>query len=67
MKSIVGYEAIALYMYAIGGNIPTGPCTVYKLNSGNRLQSHRHPLQMAERDFVYFFSKDVILTVHRVW
>ena len=58
VKSIVGYDANALYQYAIGGNIHSGPYIVYKPNSGNRLQPHRHSLQIAERDLVYFSSKE---------
>ena len=55
---IVGYDANALYLYAIGRNIPTGPYKVYEPNSGNRLQPHRNPLHVAEREFVYFSSKE---------
>ena len=58
VKSIVGYDANALYLHANCENIPTGPYTVYKPNSVNRLQPHRHPLQVAEREFVYFSPKE---------
>ena len=57
VKSIVGYDANALYQYAIGGNIHSGPYIVYEPNSGNRHQPHRHPFQMTEREFVCFSSK----------
>ncbi len=32
VQSIVGCDANALYLYAIGVNIPTGPFTTYKRN-----------------------------------
>ena len=48
VKSKVGYDGNTLCLYAIGGNIPTGLYTNNKPISGNRLQPHRHPLQLAE-------------------
>ena len=46
---VVDYEANALYLSAIGGIKATGPFTVYKPISGNRLKPRRHPHQIAER------------------
>ena len=33
VNSIVSFGANALYLYAISGNNPTGPYTIYKQNS----------------------------------
>ena len=53
----VGYDANALFMYAIGANVPCGPFSTYKLNDEGVLQSNRHPLQVAERGFVAFCTQ----------
>ena len=41
VKSIVGYDANALYLSAIVGNMPTGPLTHYVCNSDNALVSEK--------------------------
>ena len=41
VKSIVGYDANALFLSAIGGNMPTGPLTHYVCNSDNALFSKK--------------------------
>ena len=35
VKSIVGYDANALYLSAIGGNMPTGPLTHFEWDHQN--------------------------------
>ena len=62
MKSIVGYDAKALYLYAIAG-----PFTLYKPKKSYKFRPHRHPRQIAQRDFIVFVLKNIIVTVHRVW
>ena len=57
VKSIVGYDANALYLSAIGGNMPTGPLTHYVCNSGNALVSEKSKVLQAERQYVAFISK----------
>ena len=49
VKSIVGYDANALYLSAIGGNMPTGPLTHYVCNSDNALVSEKSKFLQTER------------------
>ena len=57
VKSIVGYDVNALYLSAIGGNMPTGLLTHYVCNSDNALVSEKSKLLQAERQYVAFISK----------
>ena len=56
VKSIVSYDANALYLSAIGGNMPTGPLTNYVCNSDNTLVSKKSNFLHAERQYVAFIS-----------
>ncbi len=55
--SNVGYDANALYLFALGGNIPTGAYTTYRLNSKDVLQPERHYLHVLEREYISFCIK----------
>ena len=57
VKSLVGYDANALYLSAIGGVMPTGPFTHYVCNSDNTLVSEKGNFLQAERQYVAFISK----------
>ena len=57
VKSRVGYDANALYLSAIGGNMPTGPLTHYVCNHDNTLVSEKSKFLQAERQYVAFISK----------
>ncbi len=54
VQSTVGYDANALYLYAIGVNIPTGPFTTYTRTEKGLLQPTRHTLQVLERKYVAY-------------
>ena len=41
VKSLLGYDANALYLSAIGGKMPTGHWTYYVSNSDNTLVSEK--------------------------
>ena len=60
VKSIVVYNYNAPYLFAMGGNILTVSYTVYENNPNEKLQPEKHRLQIAERDFVYFSTKQCV-------
>ena len=66
-KSTAGYTAIALYLYAIGGNIPTEPYAACRQNSRNNFQPEKHRLQTGEGEGVYFISKKQPYTNSPSW
>lgn len=55
VKSIVGYDANALYLSGIGGNMPTGPLTRYEWKE-NCLIAEKNKLLKAERIYVAFMA-----------
>ena len=57
VKSLVGYDANALYLSAIGINMPTGPLTHYVCNNENTLDYGKSKFLQAERQYVAFISK----------
>ena len=65
VKSIVGYDAKALYLSAIGGNMPTGPLTHYVCKSDNALVSEKSKFLQAERQYV-LLSPNIITTKTQV-
>ena len=58
VKSIVGYDANALYLSAIGGNMPTGSLTHYLCNNEDTLVSEKSKFLQAERQYVAYISNN---------
>ena len=65
VKSIVGYDANALYFSAIGGNMPTGPLTHYVCNSDNALVSEKCKF-FKPNDSMLLLSPKIITTKTQV-
>ena len=53
-QSIVGYDANALYLFAVGVKCSTGPFTTFARNEKGLLLPIRHTLYVLEREYAAY-------------
>ena len=66
VKSIVGYDANALYLSAIGGNMSTGPLSHYVWNSDNTLVTEKSNFLHANDSMLPLYLNNIIIEIQIV-